>query len=192
MLKYETLIGWGFNVLEPENLNCQLPKLGNVWISVSKETREKISLFHKGRTTTEETKLKMSEAAKKRGFTKEHREKLNKAKVGKKHTEEHKLKISMANKGRVFSQEVLEKYKRVSKLRKVSDKTREASFKARSIAIIQMDLDGNFIKEWFNISIASRELKISRTTINGCCCNNIVNKTAGGFKWKYKLQKDEL
>jgi group I intron endonuclease len=61
MLKYETMIGWGFNVLDRKSgLNCQLPKLGSIYKCMSDDVLNKMSL-----------------AAKKRGFSKEHREKLN-------------------------------------------------------------------------------------------------------------------
>lgn len=49
MLKYETLIGWGFNVLDKDlGLNLQLPKLDDVWSSTSEETRKKLSILNKG------------------------------------------------------------------------------------------------------------------------------------------------
>lgn len=66
MFEYETLIGWGFNSLDSKlGLNCKLPKLGDVWSSVSDETRSK-----------------MSSSAKIKIFTKEHKD--NIAKGGKK------------------------------------------------------------------------------------------------------------
>ena len=41
-------------------------------------------------------------------------------------------------------------------------------------------------KEYRSISEASREMKISVANISGCCNNNGY-KTAGGFKWKFKI-----
>ncbi len=52
----------------------------------------------------------------------------------------------------------------------------------RSIPILQLDLDGNIIKEWESINLAKVTLKI-----NGI--SNVLSKkrkSAGGFKWKYK------
>ena len=50
--------------------------------------------------------------------------------------------------------------------------------------ISQFTKDGNFIREWDSISLASKELKINLT-----CISNVINlkrKTAGGFKWLIK------
>ena len=47
-----------------------------------------------GRSHSEETKQKMSESAKKRGFTEEHRKNIGLSRRGKKHTEETKRKIA--------------------------------------------------------------------------------------------------
>lgn len=62
MFKYETLIGWGFNVLEPENLNCKLPKLGDVYKVVSNETRINMSLSAKGKIRSKEHQTKLNES----------------------------------------------------------------------------------------------------------------------------------
>ena len=48
--------------------------------------------------------------------------------------------------------------------------------------IIQLTLDGEFIKEWNSIIEAKNKLKIS--AISQCCRG--LYKTAGGFKWHYK------
>ena len=45
----------------------------------------------------------------------------------------------------------------------------------------QYDLDGNFIKEWHSTREARRELHIFG--IDKCCRG--VQRTAGGYKWKY-------
>lgn len=46
--------------------------------------------------------------------------------------------------------------------------------------ILQIDSNGNIVKEWDSISEASRQLGISRHVIFGCCNNN------SGFDFKYK------
>lgn len=51
-------------------------------------------------------------------------------------------------------------------------------------AVLQFDLDGNFIKEFHSLSEASRKLNISAGDICRCC--NLKRKTAGSYKWKYK------
>lgn len=50
-------------------------------------------------------------------------------------------------------------------------------------SVIQLDLDGNYIKEWISIKDASENLGICLTTIKGCC--NGYTKSAKGFKWIY-------
>lgn len=80
MLKYEMLIGFGFNVLDVQNLNCKLPKFGEEYIVVSDETRLKMSNWQIGRKMSDEARLKMS----------------NKA-TGRLRSEETKLKISQNN-----------------------------------------------------------------------------------------------
>ena len=48
--------------------------------------------------------------------------------------------------------------------------------------VLQIDSDGNIVKEWDSISEASRCLNIPRHVIHGCCNNN------SGFDFKYKPQ----
>lgn len=52
--------------------------------------------------------------------------------------------------------------------------------------VLQYDLDGTFIKEWPSIKEIQRQLGLSTTSIGDCCLNKIHNKTAYGYKWKYK------
>lgn len=51
-------------------------------------------------------------------------------------------------------------------------------------SILQFDLNGNFIKEWFGITKTSKILNIKRQNIYKCCRG--TEKSAGGFIWKYK------
>ena len=53
-----------------------------------------------------------------------------------------------------------------------------------SKCVLQYDLNGNFIKEWEYISLASKELDICLSSIGQCCKGKL--KKAGGFVWKYK------
>lgn len=50
--------------------------------------------------------------------------------------------------------------------------------------IIQLDLKGNFIKEWESASVAGKELNINIEAIGICARKK--SKTSGGFKWEYK------
>lgn len=50
--------------------------------------------------------------------------------------------------------------------------------------VIQYDLQGNFIKEWSGFIDIKSELNYDQSTIRKCCTNK--QKTAYGYKWKYK------
>lgn len=52
--------------------------------------------------------------------------------------------------------------------------------------VVQYDLQGNFISEYFGICEASRQTGINSAHI-GDCCNKVKNrKSAGGFLWAFK------
>jgi hypothetical protein len=57
------------------------------------------------------------------------------------------------------------------------------NYRTKTLSVKQYDLNGNFIKEWESISIASKTLIIDSSTIRKIC--NGRGKTAGGFKWSY-------
>ena len=60
----------------------------------------------------------------------------------------------------------------------------ENSAKDKRRAVLQCDLNGNFIKEWESQIEANSCLKICNSSISACC--NGKRKTAGGFIWRYK------
>lgn len=150
MYKYETLIGRGFDVLELYNLNLALPKLGDVYSSVSDETKERMRI----------------------------------AQTGKKMSPEAIEKTRLFNIGRKKSPESIEKHRKVMKGRKLSKEHIEKRTKGQTIPIIQMDLQGNFIKEWESAMSVMKELSFDRSHIIKCCKNKL--KTYKNFKWKYK------
>ena len=53
----------------------------------------------------------------------------------------------------------------------------------KSISIIQLNIDGQFIREWSAAREVERELGIYHGNIIRCCKGRI--KSAGGFKWVY-------
>lgn len=57
-------------------------------------------------------------------------------------------------------------------------------------AVLQLSINGEYIKEWGCISVASNELGINVNSICGCCRKR--NKTAGGFVWRYKRGVDDI
>lgn len=175
MYKYETMIGWGFDVLESNNLNLKLPKLNNLWNCLSIETRNKMSKSKIGRILSEESKIK-----------------IRKNNKGKLRSQETKNKISYSKKGKYTSYNAIESMKKVNignkyNLGKVQtfEHTKKCAEKRYKI-VIQMDLQNNFIKEWFSIKNAAETLNINSSSITRCCQNNKRYTVVGGFKWKYK------
>ena len=71
----------------------------------------------------------------------------------------------------------------IEKLDNVSERNRRVSSKP----ILQFDLDGNFIKEWQSATKAGGKMKINNMNINACCLG--IQKTAYGYKWRYKNDK---
>ena len=112
---------------------------------------------------------KISKSLKGRKFSQETRDKISKARLNTRHTKESKDKMSKDRRGENNA---------------MYGKTRpESSKKYRPI--IQYDLDGKIIKEWGGLIIASKGLNINRCTIGDVCAGR--KKSAGGFKWKYKI-----
>ena len=58
--------------------------------------------------------------------------------------------------------------------------------KTNGKAILQYDLQKKLIKEYESACMASRETKISRSSINDCCRGRKNCKTAGGYIWEFK------
>ena len=54
---------------------------------------------------------------------------------------------------------------------------------SRSIPIVQLTLDGQFIEKWSCCYEVERELGIYHSNITRCCREN--QKTAGGYRWMY-------
>jgi hypothetical protein len=51
--------------------------------------------------------------------------------------------------------------------------------------VIQMDMAGNFVKEFFSAMQAQRETGICSTGISRCCTGK--SKTSGGFRWEHSI-----
>lgn len=142
-------------------------------------------------------------------MSEEQKEKLRKANIGKKHTEEHKRKISQSisgNKnpmyGKKHTKETIKKLSKIKKGKITSEETKikiskalkgKKSFWYGKIGknhpghkpIYQINKDTNeIIKKWYSIRDIERELNIKGLNIS-VVCNNGIQKTAGGFKWKF-------
>ncbi len=207
MLMVEAKLGRIWNVLDRNlGLNCQLPKESDIYSCISEDTRKKMSISAKNKPPISiETKLKMSNSLKNPSL--ETRQKMSNSRKGMKHSQETKDKIGRLNKGRKLSEAHKLKLSQRGKGLKTmlgknhSDKTKKQMSlakkgikqsenhrnkinKALKKAIIQMDLEGIFIKEWQSGKEAAEELKISSSHISECCTNKRVKIKQ--FKFKYK------
>lgn len=93
-----------------------------------------------------------------------------------------------ANTGRIVSNETREKLSLALKGRKMSKESISKRTKSTYKPIIQLTLDGNFIKEWESATIIERELHLTNGNI-GKCCKGLI-KQSFGFIWKYKYVYD--
>ena len=142
-----------YNVIE-EGLNCKFVETDEKSGHFSEEIKKKISRANKGKPSPMKGKTHTEETKKKMSELAKNRKQILFGFFGK-HTEESKKKMSDARKGKPAPN------------RKV---------------VLQIDLDGNIIKEWNSVVEAQTELNI-----NGI--KNVVTgraKTSGGFYWKYK------
>ena len=91
-------------------------------------------------------------------------------------------KIAISHRGLKQSEETIAKRvaKNTGKIR--SDEQRSKTSKK----VIQYDLNGNFVAEYFGIREASRQTGVNNAHI-GDCCNKVKNrKSAGGFIWRFE------
>lgn len=70
MFKYENIIGFGFDVLNKDNLNLRLPKINDKFKVISEETRLKMSKWQIGRKHTDKHKANNSAGQKAENFLK--------------------------------------------------------------------------------------------------------------------------
>lgn len=90
---------------------------------------------------------------------------------------------SKAAKGRTVSEE--QKKNQSEKM-----KGRYKGNKWGSKKIIQLTLDGNFVREWESIKDAADSLGVSSSAIWNCLNNKCQVKSIKGFKWEYKKETD--
>ena len=137
---------------------------------LSTEHVEKTRLKNLGKKRTQEVKDKLSQLALNRNYT---------------HSEESKQKISEAKKEFFKTNEVHNKGKLLDEAgRKLLS---DASTSKRPV--LQLDLNGDLIKEWSYIKEAAIALDIKDHHISRVCKGQ--RPTAKGFKWKYKDDTQE-
>lgn len=151
----------------PNQIVYNLDSGGSINKTHSKETKQKISDSLKGHKQSQEVKEKISKANKGKLSGK------NNPNYGKHHSAETRKKIASAHKGKLHTEEVKKKFSEM----------RQGEKHPRALAVLQYDLDGNFIKKWDYIRQASNELNIDHSNISGCC--NGKYKTAYGYVWRY-------
>lgn len=120
-------------------------------------------IFDVYNSTSKETCLKISNSLKNRILSEEH--KINLGKASRNPSLETRLKMSVSKKN-------------------MSIITKEKMSKAQKKAVLQYDLNGNFIQEWDSGLEAAKKLNLHQTGISSCC--NGILKSAGKFIWKFK------
>jgi hypothetical protein len=99
---------------------------------------------------------------------------------GKKQTQEHIQKRSK-KRPEGTGKKISEKLKG----KKHTQETKSKISQKNSVAVIQLDKMGNFIKEWNSMSEVERILGLSKRNISNTCSGR--QSTSGGFIWKYKF-----
>ena len=69
-----------------------------------------------------------------------------------------------------------------TRLKRISESLKNNN--CASKAVLQLDKNGNFIKEWISAALVERELGINDSSISKCCKGE--RKSAGNYVWKYK------
>ena len=107
---------------------------------------------------------------------------------GKHHTEESKRKMSASKVGRFKGENSPLFGKKYSKEEVEEMKPRlEKMWKSAMRPIVQLSLEGIFIKEWDSITEAAKSLGIvNSSVISQCCSKTIGRHQSHGFMWMYK------
>jgi hypothetical protein len=180
----ELIIKYRFDSL---NMNAHIPNSGFNTIGLGQYVDEKgkvyrvskndelvlngeLKPFWSGRKHSDESKKKMSESALGKKMSDESKKKMSESALGKKMSDETKKKMSESAKGDNNN------YKRYLE--------RTGFAHSKSKTVLQFTLSDEFIKEWVNANVASKELGLSYKSINGCLRK--MQKTSQGFIWRYK------
>jgi hypothetical protein len=114
-------------------------------------------------------------------MTKEHKNKISSTLKGVSRPENVKLQISNSHKGKIVSEITKQKLREFNTGKKQSVQTR---IKKAKSPILQFDLDGNFIKEWYSMGKIQEDTGYLKGNISSCCNNRL--KSCYGFKWSFK------
>lgn len=126
----------------------------------TEETRKKLSIKRRNRIITDETRKKMSTSHKGKNLSEDHKRKLSESNKGLKRTQETKNKISLSKKG-----------------------CNPWNYNTIKDVILQINKDGEVIKEWNSLIELENEGYQKSNVINVC---NGKRKSHMGYCWKYK------
>jgi len=119
----------------------------------------------------------------------------NKSHTGRPHSAEHNSSIgkSMLGKNiwmkdRLFSGVVRDNMGKAQTLRRIRETNEAFVGIGKKRLFSQYDKSMNFIRDWGSVGGAAKELNIGRVNISQCLRGE--NKSAGGFVWKYKFEKE--
>lgn len=159
-------------------------------VSLSEETRRKLSISHKGLQAGEKNPMYGKATwAKGKHFSEEHRKKIGDGNRGKIHSEELRKKQSdiakqrLANKenhpmfGKYHSEETRQKQREAKLGKYIGDEH------PNSIKLVQLTKEDIYIQIWSCSKQAGDTLHIAYQNIHKCCFGE--RKSAGDFHWKY-------
>ena len=167
---------YGYNISNGGNSNGKhsestKKKISNSLIGhkMDEKTKEVLMNINKGRKLSYSHKLALINANTGRKMSEENKEKLRQIHLGKKRSEETKKKLSESHKGKPTW----------NKGKKMECTSGGKNVRAR--AVIQYDVNWNYIKTYECITIARKETGASK--ISECCRG--VRKSSGGYFWRY-------
>ena len=162
--KYKTYIKeYGYNLTLGGELNLH-----------TEETKKKLSDMARnnknmlGKTHSKETRKILSEWNINKKLSPETIEKIRISRIGKKHTPESRLKMSQNYKHRTLSSESINKM-----------------INRESIPVVQLNGEGNLIKQWKSAKEAQTIGSFNCSSITQCCKRKNNYKMCGGFYWMY-------
>jgi len=161
------------DVLGSNGLNCKLTATEDRSGCLSQETRQKISESHIRRNETKEGKLSIQKRVENTDY---HKRTLN--------TDYEKKTRNTDYKKRTASTDYSRRTLNFDYKKKVNNTDYSEIGKKHMKVVLQFAKDGIFIREWPSMKEAGETLKIQQTDISGCCRG--INKSSGGFVWKYK------
>lgn len=99
-------------------------------------------------------------------------------------------KNSISLKGKKHSNEWKKHMSEIMTGKKLSENVKKLLSKLKSKPIVQLTLDGKFIKEWASSTEAAATLGFNHSNISACC--NGERKTHKGFKWMHKSDYEKM